>query len=159
MIKIENKERFLSKILIRNENDCWGWTGHKDRSLRPVYIQNGKKIFAKKIIVEMFIQENPQDEYASNCGNRGCINPEHLQIHSRKEHFEKLIDSSNINRYKEKCKNGHDFDEKNTMTRIVNGKDNRACRECHRNKSKVRMKYSYITKKIYDQLLELLKND
>lgn len=63
------------------------------------------------------------------CGNRSCVNPDHLEPVTPLENTRRAPGSlSQINRAKTHCHQGHEFDEANTYIR--NGY--RSCRECNR---------------------------
>lgn len=64
------------------------------------------------------------------CRNRGCVNPEHLEVVTHRENIRRTTSVVAQNMNKTHCKRGHPFDAENTGQ--YDGR--RFCRECGRTK-------------------------
>ena len=80
---MDDKElkRFHSKYLI-DTNGCWIWVGAVDKGDgRGRFHHNGKTCGVNRVAYEHFHGAPPPDKaVVSGCGNRLCVNPEHLQL-------------------------------------------------------------------------------
>lgn len=65
------------------------------------------------------------------CRNRRCVNPDHLEPVTPRENWRRGFHSTSINAKRTHCKNGHPFDEVNTIPHGANGYGRR-CRICAR---------------------------
>jgi hypothetical protein len=126
-----DKDKFLSKVNIPLfGNGCWIWTGalaiggygrfqsYKERHLthRISYF-----IFKGKLDTSLVIDHT--------CRNRLCCNPDHLrQVDIKTNTLENSIGPASINKAKEFCDNGHEYNEKNTL--FDPKKTRRYCRLC-----------------------------
>jgi hypothetical protein len=60
------------------------------------------------------------------CRNRACVNPDHLELVTRRENILRGVGLTAQNARKTHCNYGHEFDEENTL--LING--TRQCRQC-----------------------------
>lgn len=76
----DGRARFEAKV-IRGES-CWGWKGCRDSSGRGLLYVSGKLQKAHRVSWELYHEsEIPSGRYVRpTCGNRDCVNPEHLQV-------------------------------------------------------------------------------
>lgn len=74
-------KRFWSKVDIRQDDECWPWTGSKFSNGYGRYFAQGKSFGAHRISLSLKLGR----EIASNmcamhtCDNKICVNPSHLE--------------------------------------------------------------------------------
>lgn len=79
------KERLLTHAKVIGK--CWIWQ-RKKISGYGMTTMNGKNVFAHRISYLLFVGEIPEGMMVCReCGNKLCINPEHLYLKSRKKSF------------------------------------------------------------------------
>lgn len=80
------EQRFKIDII----TGCWNWTRYKDiAGYGKLKIEN-KTVYAHRIMFEKHKGIIPTDKVLNHiCNNRGCINPEHLEIVTQKENVRK----------------------------------------------------------------------
>jgi hypothetical protein len=96
--------------------------------------------YAHRLAYELLVGPIPEGLHIDHlCRRPECVNPAHLEPVTNVENIRRgnagLFQAS-----KTHCKQGHPYDEKNTLIRRSGG---RACRECHRiwsNEFKIRQK-------------------
>jgi len=126
----EEERRFTSLVFSHpGQNRCWGWKGR--------YNRNGYGVFRRNILAHRYAYILWRGEIPSGltldhlCRNRGCVNPDHLEVVTQVENVMRGISPAAFNAKKTHCKRDHLFDEKNTYF-FANGW--RACRTCDREK-------------------------
>ena len=74
-------EMFVDRVKINKKNDCWDWIGTKDLKGYPI-LYAPHSIRAHRMSYTMFNDDSPESGYIvkHKCGNRKCVNPEHLQL-------------------------------------------------------------------------------
>jgi hypothetical protein len=98
-------ERFLEKIEITD--GCWGWTGCQDRGY-SVFWTGTRNIRAHRWLYERWKRSVPEGRYLDHlCRNRGCVNPDHLEIVTNQENILRGIGHTAQNARKTYCKRGH----------------------------------------------------
>jgi hypothetical protein len=84
-------QKITSRIEINAETGCWNWTGphsgyHGRGKLYPRMSLDGATVAVHRA---MFILFNgpipPKKQVDHKCRNRGCVNPEHLEMVTHKE--------------------------------------------------------------------------
>lgn len=126
--------RFWSHVV--KSPGCWHWqlTPHHEGYGQ---VKLGLKTYqAHRVSWLLIIGPIPEGrEMHHTCGNKLCVNPDHLLAVTDMEHS--LIDGAAcVNRRKTHCAKGHEYSPGNTA--LYNGK--RICRIC--NRAKQRRKYA-----------------
>lgn len=125
------EQRFREKISpVRNEEaDCWHWKAFKDRSGYGGFVIDGKTRRAHRVAYEWWCSLIPEGLVIDHiCGQRDCVNPNHLQAVSRAENTRRG-DGGKIWRERSHCSMGHEFTEENTFHRSDGGRGCRVCRK------------------------------
>ena len=110
------------------ETECWIWEG-------PVnakgYGRMGQK-YAHRMIYEAAHGPIPEGYVVHHlCETPPCVNPEHLEAMSRREHSTQEGHSGHYNSSKTSCPAGHLYDEANTIIESrSDGGEARRCRTC-----------------------------
>jgi hypothetical protein len=123
-------QRFLEFVEI-DPNSCWRWTGvtgHHRNKIHPDFHVGGKKVSASRWAYQYFNGELIKGCHVHHiCRNRRCVNPDHLQLLTTKEHGKTFIHSPILVTH---CKRGHVFDESNTLYETGKRGIHRHCRKC-----------------------------
>ena len=125
-------ERFRKYIEVA-EGGCWNWTGHRDRKGYGSFSLPGgarHSVYAHRFSYEYFVGAIPEDmEVGHRCGNRGCVNPRHLEAMTHRQNLFDSMTSARRNAEKTHCVHGHEYAERNT---IRTREGFRACKKCKR---------------------------
>jgi hypothetical protein len=115
-------------------NGCWQWIGSYDKSNGYGIIVNRKREYAHRWIWRQHRGKIPIGlEVHHQCGNRGCVNPDHLELLTKGQHASLHRKGKFVrNNY---CKRGHEMTENNIFY-CTNGK--RTCLQCKRMHEKSR---------------------
>lgn len=84
-------ERFFEKV--DRSGECWEWLGGKNHKGYGHFYQagEGRTHSAHRASYEMeYGTIPPRMEVDHTCRNRGCVNPEHLRLATRKQNMENL---------------------------------------------------------------------
>lgn len=100
--------------------DCWLWTGERNwagygrvkvKSVEGVW----KWIQAHRLAYELAVGPIPAGLQIDHlCGNRGCVNPDHLQPVTGYVNTHRSNGPAALNARKTHCPQGHEYDEANT---------------------------------------------
>lgn len=118
--------RFWSKVIKSTEDECWLWTAGTRKGYGQFYAQG---VTAQAHRVAWLLDGRlltPELTLDHLCGERRCVNVNHLEEVSRGE---------NTRRGKRKitsCPQGHSYDPKNTY---LDPRGKRQCRTCMRRRS------------------------
>ena len=118
------EERFWNKV--DADGPCWLWTASCQSAGYGQFVINGRPQVAHRVAWELLVGPIPPRMQLDHlCRVPRCVNPDHLRVVTMQAN----IAASPISALgKTHCKNGHRFDEANTLT----GKGRRQCRTCHR---------------------------
>lgn len=111
--------------------DCWRWTGaHTPSGYGHLYFARKSRAVHRLSLLEF--RGVPLDaigEVDHLCGTRDCINPDHLEVVSRRVNIERSNGPSALNARKTHCVHGHEFNAINTR---ITAEGYRVCRPCKR---------------------------
>ncbi len=110
-------------------DSCWQWTASLACEGYGRLSVGGRRFFAHRLAYEHFVSAIPKGLQVDHlCRNRGCVNPQHLEVVTRIENVMRGESPLARNARKTHCKHGHEFTVENTY---IDAKG-RACRTCHR---------------------------
>lgn len=128
----KDKERFLSKVLIGSENECWPWQAYVNPGgYGRIQIQRQSRV-AHRISWIVFNGTFDSSLYVCHtCDNPSCVNPNHLFLGTQHDNMQ---DCFNKKRHpfskKETCPRGHKYDK-------VFSNGARGCSDCFNVKRKM----------------------
>ena len=125
------EERFWSKVEVHQPSGCWEWTGS---ILRSGYGQFSVASFGSflphRVAFHLLVGEvSPDLDVDHLCRNPRCVNPDHLQLVTKRVNTLRGYGPSSENAKKTHCKNGHEFTPENTFY-FPSQKGKRTCRTC-----------------------------
>jgi hypothetical protein len=134
---VEKSDKSIQKVFekrIVKTDSCW-YFSKKSGSLHkqyPKFMWKGESIHAHRLSYLMYVGNiSGFLNVYRNCGDNGCINPEHLFAgDARDAAISRVNRGSNPFANKTHCMRGHEFTQENTRVRIVNGRPNRSCKAC-----------------------------
>lgn len=131
--KFDDHERFLSKIRINKNSECWEWQLRLSDGGYGIFSIKGEDYKAHRVSYAIFNGNisNTMD-IDHKCRNRSCVNPEHLRNVPRSINItENSLAPACENNTKKCCKYGHEFTPENIVKVICrSGKEGRKCRQC-----------------------------
>jgi HNH endonuclease len=115
------QSRFQSKFAVDLISGCWLWTAHRDPYGYGGFCYNGKNRKAHAEALELYVGPVPDGmELHHRCRNPLCVDPDHLEPVTHKEHAERHA--------KTHCHIGHPLTGNNLALRS----GRRQCRTCER---------------------------
>lgn len=125
-------QRWIVKLddgILWSRDRCWFWQGAKTRSGYGNFMLTKtppKYVAAHRIAYEHYRGPIPEGLHLDHlCRNRSCVNPWHLEPVTNRENAQRGARGRMVTH----CRNGHPYNEENTMWR-KNGR--RGCRACAR---------------------------
>ena len=121
-------EDFEYKII--KTGNCWEWKGYIKSNGYGQFYKNGKTVLAHRATYEQNKGKIPGGfDLDHLCRNRGCVNPDHLEVVTRKENLVRGVGLIAQNVKKTHCPKGHEYSGDNLY---YDTKNCRRCRECNR---------------------------
>jgi hypothetical protein len=144
MERLTTEERFWSKVQRGAADECWPWTGARCKNgygnFRVGSLKDASRrtALAHRVAYELeygFTTENIGLDVDHLCRNRLCVNPQHLELVTRRENLRRgeTLVGSEMDR--DRCIHGHVFDVANTY---VDRQGQRHCRACGRERARQR---------------------
>ena len=126
-------ERFWDKVDITNS--CWNWEALCNKDGYGRINSNGTMLLAHRYIYEILENHIPIGlELDHLCRNRKCVNPNHLDIVTKKENWSRGNSQSAKQSRQTHCKNGHEYSKHGIY--LQNG--HRRCIPCKKKYDRLR---------------------
>jgi hypothetical protein len=131
-------ERFWLKVSKAGPDECWEWSGGRNRQGYGVYYLANQRHYAHRWIVEQDLGrslrglrtgDSPGTEDACHrCDNPPCVNPAHLYVGTRQRNVADAVERSRLWMLKlTHCPQGHPYAGDNLYKKPTGA---RACRTC-----------------------------
>jgi len=127
VLRVEVASRFWPKVDCGD--GCWEWRAARFPGGYGSFGLGGRQHGAHRISWALANGEWPSEWVLHKCGNRGCVNPDHLYVGDAKQNMRDALDHGTLpNASKTSCKHGHPFDRENTY--VIPSTGHRQCRTC-----------------------------
>lgn len=131
--RVDPTDRFWQKVSRDGTETCWEWLATRDAGGYGRFWNDGRLVAAHRYSVELVRGPIPDGLDVDHlCRNRGCVNPDHLEVVSRQINVRRGIGPAAKNAGKTHCIHGHEFTEANTKIWKGYGRVMRQCRACYR---------------------------
>lgn len=130
------EERFWNYV--DATGDCWEWTGSRNpngygRFCPTSHTSTTAHRFAWQALIGPIPDEMEVDHL---CRNRGCVNPDHLEVVTHHENCHRGYLVWMVHRARTHCKHGHAFTPENTGEQYHGGRFCRICQNGYSRKSR-----------------------
>lgn len=124
-------DRFMSKYVVDDITQCWNWQASTNNSGYGTFgNEDGISVGAHVWSYEYHVDKIPEGLTVDHtCLNRGCVNPNHMEVVTQKVNVLRGSSPPAINARKTTCPAGHALSGDNL---VVYQKGGRQCRECRR---------------------------
>jgi hypothetical protein len=129
---IPYEDRFMRHVSPEPNSGCWLWEAHVSKEgYGRFHTPDGRHGWAHRISYELFKGSIPNGLHLDHlCRVRCCVNPDHLEPVTQTENNFRGESHIPKNKVKTHCKNGHEFNEKNTYWFSYRDTMHRKCRAC-----------------------------
>lgn len=116
---------------------CWLWLGHLNHGGYARVSFRGKGRQAHRVILWLMGRSIESGQEVDHlCKNPSCINPDHLEVVSRRVNIERSNGITKLNTLKTHCPKGHPYTKDNL--RAFGKRPWRGCKACHRERETIR---------------------
>jgi hypothetical protein len=127
------RRTFSVLYIINDETGCWEWQGFKNERGYGSITVDGKSKRTHKHFYETLVGPIPTGMVLDHlCRNRGCVNPDHLEVVTNKENILRGQGLAAKNAKKTHCPQGHEYTFENTYRQSNNGRQCIMCRNLRR---------------------------
>lgn len=128
-------ERLWSKI--DASGSCWEWLAYRENGYGKFRL-NGKSCMAHRVVWETLVGPIPAGLQVDHlCRNRGCVNPDHLELVTQQENILRGQSACAWNARKNVCKRGHPLTDANLYVYPSGGRACRACDNWHHRAARI----------------------
>ena len=127
-MQILNSNKFWRYVEPEPTSGCWIWIGARSTAGYAMMVWDKRLNYVHRLVMNL-----PKATIYHLCRVRSCVNPQHLEVVTRKENILRGIGPSAINARRVICKNGHKFTTENTY---ITPQNERACRKCKQQRKK-----------------------
>jgi len=126
-------EKECCKKIMGMKTPCIEWVGTKNKKGYGVLTLDGKQWKAHRLAVILSGRRFQKGMVSDHiCRNRGCINPNHIEIVTNVENVMRGESFAVLNAKKTKCIKGHSYKKYGKTTNRKGGKKWRYCGKCEK---------------------------
>lgn len=124
-------QNLWSKVDVRSEDECWEWSGYRQKYGYGRTSLHGKRVLAHRAVYEMLRGPIPDALPLDHlCRNPPCCNPNHLEPVTHRVNILRGEAFSATNARKTHCMRGHPLWGENLY--VIPSTGGRVCRTCRR---------------------------